>query len=822
MKRYFCTLFILINIAIGTFAQNHPGGGKNSNMPAEGIVSGYVLEKDSGSPIEFANIVIYSKRDSSIVSGGITDKTGFFKIDKVRYGKFYVEVNFIGYGKHIIPEIILKPDNQNINLGKIYLSINAEMLDEVSVEANVNHVDYRLDRKVINVNQDIISSGSTAVEVLENVPSIETDIDGNVSLRGTESFLVLIDGRPSPIQGSEALQQIPANTIESIEIITNPSAKYDADGVGGIINVVLKKEKRKGYNGQISANYGTYNSYGVDALFNFRTERLNFFVGGEYGNRVFEGNGTSESTTFLNGDTTFNLNNSSELFHIRKSGSARAGLDIYLNDNEVITLSGRYGLSGYGRGSDTWAESYYFDNVDQYNQYYYLTENSMLATRSYFSGDINYMKKFQKPGHELQIYSSISGDTDDEEDMYNEFETDINQNPVDNILDEYRTIETGTGNTLTAKADYTLPLFEQAKFETGYQIKYSVKDNDYRYQTLQSEEWIDDTTRLNPYVYSRNVQSGYIMFSNLWKKLGYQFGVRTEYTDRLFHQTTTDQKWQYNKFDFFPSVHISYQLPADMQLLASYSRRLDRPRGWYLDPFVEVVDPNHIRQGNPNLLPEYTNSFDLSFQKKFGPNFVSLEAYARQTYNKVERITEVYEPDPSIYVMTFDNVGEDLSIGGEMMANLNLTSWYNFNLSGTVYYYEIMSEEYSSGNTFTWRARLNNTFRLKKSGTSIQVGGFYRGPSISVQSTREAMWMANVGVRQDFFDRKFSVSVNVRNVFVTMKRETTTVTDNIYSYSLRKPRLPMFNISLTYKINDFKKRKDNSFDDGIGGDDEGI
>jgi outer membrane receptor protein involved in Fe transport len=818
MKHIFYALgFILISLT--TLGQHNAGDGEK---PADGIIYGYVFEKGTDNPVEFANIIIYNKRDSSIVSGGITNENGRFYIDKIKYGKFYVKINLIGYGNQIIPEIMLKPDSKSLNLGKTFLSINAEMLNEVNIEATVNNVEYKLDRKVINVNQDIISAGASAVEVLENVPSVETDIDGNVSLRGTESFLVLIDGRPSPIQGSEALQQIPANTIESIEIITNPSAKYEADGVGGIINVILKKERRKGYNGQVSAKYGTYNSYGADALFNFRTNKLNFFIGGEYGTRVFEGDGISNSISFLDGDTTFNLNNFSELYHIRKSGSARAGLDIYLNDNEVLTLSGRYGLSGFGRGSDAWVESFYSDNINPYDQYYYLSDNSMMANRSYFSGDINYMKTFKKPGHELQIYGSISGDYDNEENLYNEFETDINRVPVGDILSEYRTLDIGEGSTYTAKADYVLPLFEKAKFETGYQLKYSLQDNDYRYQTLNSEEWIDDSTKLNPYVYSRNIQSGYLMFSNFWKKLGYQFGLRTEYTDRLFHQTTTDQKWQYNKFDFFPSVHLSYQLPADMQLLASYSRRLERPRGWYLNPFIEVIDPNNIRQGNPELLPEYTNSFDLSFQKKFGNNFLSIEGYARQTYNKIERITEVSALDPSIYVMTFDNIGEDLSVGAELMANLNLTSWYNLNISGTAYYYEIISEEYSSSNTYTWRTRINNTFRLKKSGTSIQIGGYYRGPSISAQSTREGMWMANIGVRQEFFDRKLSISANVRNVFLTMKRETTTETPSLYSYSLRKPRFPMFNISISYKINDFKKRQDVNSNDSMEGSDDSM
>lgn len=818
MKCLFIIICVLLSLNV--FSQNNRNSG--GEMPSDGIVSGIVLEKSSGNPVEYANIVIYSIRDSSIVSGGITDKSGYFKIDKIRYGNFFVEINFIGYGKQIIPELMIKPDKKEINLGKIYLEINAEMLGEVSVEANVNQVDYRLDRKVVNVNQDIISSGATAVEVLENVPSVTTDIDGNVALRGSGSFLVLVDGRPSPIQGSEALQQIPASSIESIEIITNPSAKYDPDGVGGIINVVLKKDKRAGYNGQVSANYGTFGSFGGDALFNFRTDKINFFIGGEYGDRIFRGEGETHRKTFINEDTTYLINTFSSNYRERKSGSFRAGIDYFISENEIITVSGRYGLSGHGMGSEAWASSFYQYSTIYDDFYYYLTENSMEAKSSYFSGDVNYMKKFKKVGHELQVYGSYSGDFDDEFNTYTEQEADYIRNPVDSTISEYRTLENGAGSTLTAKIDYILPIFEQGKFETGYQLKYSVTDNDLRYQTLVSDIWTNDSTKLNPYFYSNNIQSGYVLFSNFWKNLGYQFGLRTEYTDRLFHQTLSDQKWTYNKFDFFPSVHLSYKLPAEMQLLASYSRRLDRPRGYYLDPFVEYIDPSNLRQGNPNLLPEYTNSFDLSLQKKFGPNFISLEAYARQTYNKIDRIVTVYPLDQSMFLMTFDNIGEDLAIGSELMGNFNIFKWYNLNISGSAYYYELISENYNSGSTFSWDARINNTIRLKKTGTSFQIGANYSGPEIEAQGKEYASWMANIGIRQDFLDRKLSLSVNVRNVFVTMKHESISETDAFYLYTLRQPKTPIISFSVTYKINDFKSRKEKGMDSEGEGGDEGI
>ncbi len=809
MKYLIVSVFVLCGLM--SFGQ-HQGGGKpgggGKDKPAIGVVSGSVYEKDSKKPIEFANVVIYSQRDSSIVSGGITDSKGYFSIDKVMFGKHFVEVNFIGYGKSLIDELMVRPDNYNVDLGKIYLSISAEMLNEVSIEANVNQVDYRLDKKVINVNQDLVAAGGTAVDVLENVPSVETDIDGNVSLRGTESFLVLIDGRPSPLQGSDALQQIPSTTIQSIEIITNPSAKYDPDGVGGIINILLVKEKREGYNGQVSAKYGSFDSYGGDALFNIRTEKFNVFIGGNYNLRINEGTGITNRETYLNPDTTFYLNTTSDAYRQRKSGSVRAGFDYYINDKDVITLSGKYGLSGFGMGNDSWASTYYQYSGILFDEYYYLTENDFFANRGYYSGDINYMKKFKKDGHELQVYGRYSSDFDEEENQYNEQETDYKEDPLSEIIDNYRTVEVGNGIGITAKADYVLPLFEQGKFEAGYQLKYSFLENKFDYQVLTGDTWVADPLQYNPYNFTRNVQSGYALYSDYLGKFGYQVGLRTEYTDRVFNQTETGQEWKYKKFDFFPSIHTSYQLPADMQVMASYSRRLDRPRGHYLDPFVEVISPNSVKMGNPELLPEYTNSYELNFQKKFKANFVSFELYARQTNNKINRITIIDPVNPEIFISTFDNIGEDLSAGAELMLNLNLTKWYNLNVSGTGYYYEIFSDEYVDNSTYSYRARINNTFRLKKSGTSLQIGGFYNGPSISAQGSREAMYMFQAGVKQDFFDRKLSISANVRDIFGTMSHVMISESDMFYQYIYMDRKSPTFRISVTYKINDFKNRKD--------------
>ncbi len=812
MQRFVC-LFIACLLASVSYSQRQGG------TPADGVIYGTVLDKDSNEAVEFANIVVYDD-GGNVIAGSMSDKNGKFSVQNVKYGKHKVEILFIGYGKITREGVNITADKKSFNMGKVYLSIDAQMLGEVEVEATMNNVDYRLDRKVINVNQDIVSAGASAVEVLENAPSVTTDLDGNVSLRGSDSFLVLIDGRPSPLEGSEALQQIPANTIESIEIITNPSAKYAPDGVGGIINVVLKKEKRSGYNGQVSANYGANNTMGGSANFNVRTQKLNFFIGGEYNRRRNKSSGDSQRKTYLNTekDSMFCLNNTNFGSHGRQFWSGRAGLDIYVTDNDIITVSGKVGGRGHFGDGITEAETFYFNERSNLvydpnslllgTPYSYYTDEISDEKNMYWGGDINYQKKFAKPGHELQIYFNYSASRNNDFNEYTEAETDSLGGEIKDgaVTDSYRTHETGANDKYEAKVDYVLPFNEKSKLEAGYQLKIRNQSNDYNYAVLTNDNWIDDPLRHSPYDFDMDIQSGYLIYSNFIKDFGFQVGMRTEYTNRCF--AVPDSNYVYKKFDFFPSLHLSYSFNEDFQIMASYSRRLERPRGWFLNPMVEVEDPNNVRKGNPSLNPEYTNSYDMSLQKRFGEHFVSFELYARQTNDLIQHVTIVDTVNTNMYIKTFDNIGKDLSVGTEIMGNFNPTSWYNLNVSANAYYYSIISEKYLSKSTFTWRLRMNNTFRIKKSGTNIQFGGFYGAPSITAQGRRAGMVAFNLGIKQDFFNKKLSVSINFRDLFHTMKHNETTETDELYYHVNRRQTWPNFNISITYRINDFIKHKD--------------
>jgi len=808
MKYYF-KIILLLFLSINLFAQDEPKG--------VGNISGFVIDEISNNTVEYANVVLYSKQDSSLVTGGITNAKGYFNIENIPFGQYYIDIDFIGYNKNRVESIQINNQHLNINLGKIKIQPALELLGEVEIEAERSRVEYKLDRKVITVDKDLNAVGGSAVDVLENVPSVQTDVDGEVSIRGSSNFLVLIDGRPSPLDGSDALQQIPASSIENIEIITNPSAKYDPDGVGGIINIILKKQKRVGINGQFSASYGSFNSYTGEALVNVRREKINFFVGGNIRNSIGQGNSLFEQMTY--GSDTLVLEQDNSRQRTRKGGEIKGGFDYYLTDKDILSFSAQYGNHGFGRSGVEEAIKYWLRDGIETDYYYYISDNIFDISSDYWTTDLNYTHKFMRQGHELQAYAYYSNRARQEVNKY--VETGYSTpNYIDIVnSDSTRTLEESNVSQFRGKLDYTLPLFAEGKLEAGYQIRHRVSTNNHNFITISDEEITD-------YTFDRNIQSGYLTFSNVAGKFGYMLGLRSEYTFRSIELTQLDnQDTSFSFIDFFPTIHTSYKLPWDMQIMASYSRRINRPRGHQLNPMVEVSDPYNIRQGNPLLKPEDTHAAEVNIQKSFESNFVSLEVYYRHTNNKIERFRSISPDNPEVMISTHKNIGEDRSIGAEMMTNISLTKWWNFNLSGNFYYYEIFNNPENGivgNNTLSWGGRMNQTFRIKKTNSMIQVSGFYFGPSITSQGNREGSGMINVALRQDFFDNNLSVTLNLRDIFDTMHFEYAYDTPEFYSYFSFNRKSPTFDITVTYRLNDFKSKKERENGQDFEIDDDGV
>jgi len=811
MKRTQELLLALLFLCSGFTAMAQPQNPKEpgtAGPPAKVEIKGKVIDKSSSQAMEYANVSVYSTRDSSLVTGGITNANGEFRIGDLQTGTFYVEANFIGFNKTRINNIKITQDNKQIDLGIIQLEPSSQEIGDVRVVAERPRVEYQVDKKVVNVSKNINAIGGTAVDALENTPSVQVDIEGNVTLRGSSSFTVFVDGRPSVLTGSDALQQIPASAIENIEIITNPSAKYDPDGVGGIINIIMKKNIRSGFNGIVNAMIGTKDKRQFDLTVNQKTKKRNITFGVDVNDRSFSGSNFSSRETYSeNNDTTSYLIKDGSRGFTRSGYDFKAGTDFYLSDLTTLGFSAHYGHYNFESGGNSDIHQY---SVPADEEIFSVEKDPSKRDGNYVNGDVNFQHKFNPEGtHKLEAmfyYSHRNGDDVDEE---NEFIADENYEPTDEYTLHIRTIEDDKDNEYRIQVDYTKPLGTLGKLEAGIQSRLDRSNEDYLFEEFDenTQSWVKNNNFSSLMDFKRDIHSAYATVSSKLGSLEYMLGARGEYTNRETDLARLDEPYKLDRFDFFPTIHLSWELFSNNQLMASYSRRINRPRGRDLDPFESYRDQYTIRVGNPDLDPEYTNSFELGYLKRFGPSFLSLEGFYRITDNLITHISELRD-DGVLYENTV-NLNNDYSLGAELMGDVNLTKWLQVNSSLSVYNYKIKDEsegETTDRSSTNFDGRLNTTLKIAPD-SRMQIMGIYRGPSVSAQGKRKSMFYSNVSYRQDFLKKKLSATVSLQDVFGTGKYQGTTIGTNFKnSYKFkREPRILM--LTLSYKINNYKMDK---------------
>ncbi len=816
MKKFFFCLFLLAFV-LRSSAQQPGGGGDGSRpdfskMPAEGIVIGKISDALSGMPMEYANVVLYSMRDSTMATGTVTDADGEFRMEKVPYGRFYLVANFIGYDKLKIDSIRISPKKKAMDMGEIELQPSAENLQAVEITAEREHYEYRIDKKVVNVEKDIMAQGGTAINALENVPSVNVDIDGNVSMRGSSSFTVLIDGRPSVLQGSDALQQIPVSNIDHIEIITNPSAKYDPDGVAGIINVVLKDKKEGGITGIVNASIATGDKYSADFLLNYRTGKFNIFGGADYRKHNHGGDRVNKTETYRNDTTQFRYSDGTRN-RSRNGYGVRLGADFFATEKTTISTLGRFGNYSRGGGYDSYLHVF-TDPVT--TDTYSITNSESDRSGNYFSGRLSLFHKFDDFGQQLEALAYYSTRNGDDIEDQSESLTDEDWNIIDTEPILIRTNEEDDNNQLRFKVDYTKPFGEEGKLETGTQARFETDNEEYFFYQWDyfNNDWVENDLYSNSSDFQRNIFSVYAIYANTWRTFGYQAGMRGEYTYREIKNAKAEESSLIDRWDYFPTIHLSKSFKNKDQLLASYTRRIDRPRGWYLDPFVSYMDAYNIRQGNPNLQPEYIDSYELAYQKRIFEALVTLEGYYRITKNKITRIRTLQ--DDGIMLNTYENLNKDYALGVELMVNARPAEWMQLMLSGTVYDYRLDGQadnqqvDVSSTN---WRANMNLVFNIPKD-FRFQVNGRYYGPSVTAQGSSEGFFMTNLALKKDFFNKQFTATFSVRDLFQTAKHEFTSEGEGFKSYMYFNREAPIFSLNLSWKINNYRSKPGERNGDG--------
>ena len=810
-------LFIsILAISLSSFAQGGQGGGRGQgqNMPKNGIIKGLVIDSQTKKPVPFATVAIFSKRDSSVVDGVMTSEDGTFIFENLKYGKYYLTANFIGYYKETLNEIKVYPKQITYDCGIIKLKQGDRDIDGVEVVGEASAIQYKIDRKVINVSKNINASGGTLVDVLESTPSMNVDIDGNVTMRGSSNFTVLIDGKPSVLDANDILNQIPASTVETIEIITNPSAKFDPDGTAGIINVITKKKQLSGFSGIVNVSYGTGDKHSADFLFNYKTKKINFFVGADYGKRTHNGEGKFLRETYLTESTQF-LSTATEMSHGREGYSGKIGFDYYIAKNTTLTLSGKYGHFEYAR--NMYSDNHIYSSpttIDEYSR----TEGLFGVSGPYYSGTFDLKHNFaNKKGH--NVSATVDYSFRDGGQVNNNSET-----PVDadgNIIANGNLVKTFQDRSRVRwriSADYELPLKNDNKFEAGIQNRIMSAGGDYIYDEFDydSDNWITNTDFSNEMTFIRNIYGAYSTYTGKVLGIGYKAGIRGEYTYRIIEQHTTNEEFSINRPDYFPSLHLSKELPKDQQILASYSKRIRRPRHWYLNPYPSYSDSYYYRVGNPDLGAEYVDSYELNYQKTFSKTFFTIELYYRKTNDAITQ-TQTLQ-DNNVMLLTFENLDKTYAYGTEISVNTPITKWWKVFANANFYQYYIQSntEGLIDGNSTNYDFRVNSTFMFSKT-SRLQINGMYNAPTVTAQGTREGFYMFDFAYRQEFFKRKLSMVFKVRDPFQTAKYVTTYEGESFYSINEYYREAPVFTISLSYKINNFKpERKSRNGEDEEG------
>ena len=761
--------------------------------------------------MEFTSIALYNASDSSLITGTISSNDGTFYLKNIPFGNYYLIANFMGYEKSSVNEIVLSDVNHTTDVGVINLNPAPQNLEEIEVVATQNRVEYKIDRKVINVSQDLNAAGGTAADVLQNTPSVTVDIDGNVSLRGSSNFTVLIDGKPSPLAGNDALQQIPATSIQNIEIITNPTAKFDPDGMAGIINIVTKKNSLLGLSGIFNTTLGTGDKYSGDFILSYKSKKYNVFGGLDYRNNKYAG--SIYSIREMNPDDPLSkiilIDGSRD--HIRKGMAFKSGVDFYLNEKSTLSLSADIG--NRGSGSEMIAKMHAYTSPVSYDTFN-ISEGNGSRGGEYYSLNVNYSKKFDNPRHEILASFSYQGENSEDTDEESEFRADPFYQILDFPATRIRSNELGKEHEFRAKVDYTRPVSENGILETGYQMRLDKENEDYLFENFDpdTDNWLNNPLYSSGFYFYRNIQSLYGTYSDKLGKFEYKLGLRGELTDRSIRKDLDSDPYSLNRIDFFPSLHLSRQLSGQQQLLTSYSRRINRPGGWDLEPFRSYMNSYTLREGNPDLQPEYVNSLELSYQKTFGKSFFVVESYYRNTQNLITRMIYQDPTLPDVLIMTSKNINNDNSLGGEFMLNLSVKKWLNLNTSVNIYKYWLegtIDGENIDKNSNNWDTRLNASFFLSTK-SRIQSILMYNGPSVTAQGNRGSFYFVNLAYRQDFLDRKLSATLSVQDIFGTMRHEFSSNSSGLNSLVRFEREHQVVTLTLSYKLNNFKNQNRNT------------
>ena len=807
MKRLIVILF-LFGLSISGFSQQ-PGGKKFKKIKIEGVV----IDKETQDPLEYTTISLLNESSPDRIQGGITDKNGKFIIE-VFPGKYNITLEYIGFDKIILKDKVI---SINEDFGIFELEIVTESLNEVELVGERTEVEIRLDKRIYNVGKDITVRGGSVADVLDNVPSVSVDVEGNVALRGNQNVRILINGKPSGLvglSGPQGLRSLPAESIEKVEVVTSPSARYEASGTAGILNVILKKEELEGFNGSFILNGGAPTTYGGNATLNWRTKKLNIFSTTSLRDSESRGGGDFESENFnpvrfVNEDRDYQRNRKSIFFNL--------GAEYYFNDDTSLTISGFVRTSDNESNNNTKIDNLNAAGVvvDQFGRYQFEEEidNSQQFTT-------NFTKKFDDKGHELVIEFQTESSEEDESDLAENTST-FNQES-DTFEDQSRTL---------LQMDYVWPVNENTQFEIGYRGDFSLQETDYNVFDLLDNGRTPNTELTNFLGFTQKINAAYAQFGKKINKFSYLIGLRMEKTHIEIDQKTAKIFKEKDYTDWFPTLNFSFEFTEKENITLGYSRRIRRPRSWSLNPFRSLTSLTFFRQGNPDLDPSYSNLFDLGYLKRWNKFTFNSSVYYQKATQVIERITEttgefvVVSVNPLVELPEFRstsvNLSENIRTGTEFTLTyspkrqVRLSGNFNIFNSETIGFYKGVPLDRK---IVSWFMRFNSSFPLAF-GINSQLNGFYFGPRANAQTESKGVVSFSGALNKPIFNDKATLSFRVSDIFNSSRRKSTTETADFRNYTEFQWRQPSYVFTFTYRINERKmgKRRNNrrgSLNDG--------
>lgn len=796
MKSFtFALVLLLLLNSINHYSQ------QNSKSPKIKI-SGTVIEKVSKLPLEYATITFTNATSTKALAGGVTNPKGEFSID-IAPGTYDIKIEFISF-KHIL----IKDKNlqEKTNLGQITLEEDATQLNEIVVRSEKSTVEIKLDKKVYNVGQDMMVKGGTVSDVLDNIPSVSVDVEGNVSLRGSDNIRILIDGRPSyAVNIAEALKQLPADAIDKVEVITNPSARYDAEGGSGLINIILKKGKNQGFNGTLIASTGIPETYGFTTNVNYKTEKLNYFTTAGYGRRTTEGGGKTDSEYFNNNGSIRNyLFETRNTTRSRDGFNGRAGIEWTVAKNTFWTNAINYQKDN-GANNDL----INFNNFDANKKFtiatYRLGKGETASENIEYTS--NFIKNFNSKGHKLTIDGSISRNTDDSQSVI------TGSNNYNNTLNNQIQKQT------QLQADYVLPLGEGSQFEAGYKGNFGNLNNQYY---VLDDQGIRIENLSNTLEYKEYINAFYTQYGFKKNKFSYLFGLRWEDTNIEVNllETNNFNPKKYN--NFFPSAFVSYEISKQSNITASFSARLSRPRGRFMNPAVNYASNVNIFQGNPDLDPSLTNKFDFGYIKRWDKITFNTSAYFEDTkdvFSFVRSPTGDEVNGIPVIKSSPINLGKEQKYGFEFSLNYSPFKIWRLNSNFNFYNVKTMGENSytdTKGNLIvqnldnqasTWSARISSKLTLPYK-IDWQLNANYNGEQRNAQGKYLDQLGMNTAFSKDVLKDKATIAFNISDVFNSRIMRSYTYFENQTSYGEMQYRKRQFNLSFTYRFNKQKGERE--------------